>query len=184
MFLTKICTKCLLEKELYYFHKNKKGFLGTKAHCKDCCSIIAKNEDKEKRRSDSSKYKKANNIKVNSKNKIWRFNNPDKVKQYTLNNKINNKGTRARLDKERKSHVKQAKIGNYNHDINIIYSNSLNLELLDGIRRHVHHIIPLQEFSDIVCGLHVPWNLEILTEEEHKDKHRRLDELYKTHGTL
>jgi len=43
-------------------------------------------------------------------------------------------------------------------------------------QHHVHHIIPLQECNN-VCGLHCEDNLIILTEEEHKFYHSRVQRL-------
>lgn len=108
------------------------------------------------------------------KNIVFKENNPEYAKEWR---KVNPDVTNALSAKYRAKKL-NATIGNYDEEIKNIYSKAKELQLLDGVSRYVHHIVPLQEYENIISGLHVPWNLEVLTKEEHLEAHEELRKSY------
>ena len=60
----------------------------------------------------------------------------------------------------------------YKEDMRVFYDKAVYLCDSTGIRHEVDHIIPLN--NDKVSGLHVPWNLRVLTAKENRDKGDKL----------
>lgn len=60
-------------------------------------------------------------------------------------------------------------------EIQRIYNLARSLSKRLGTPHEVDHIIPLK--SDVVCGLHVPWNLQVLSREENRSKANKLFEV-------
>ncbi len=90
--------------------------------------------------------------------KKWRAANRDKI----------NQATRLRVARR-----KQAKPQWLSKDqllaLDTIYKTARVLTEQTGVRHTVDHIVPLR--GNAVCGLHVPWNLQILTASENSRKH-------------
>ncbi len=58
-------------------------------------------------------------------------------------------------------------------EIRQIYQIAITMTKTTGERYVVDHIVPLR--SDVICGLHAPWNLRVITQEENLKKSNRLD---------
>jgi 5-methylcytosine-specific restriction endonuclease McrA len=54
-----------------------------------------------------------------------------------------------------------------------IYEECRRVTKISGIEHHVDHIVPLQ--NRLVCGLHVPQNLRIITAEENHKKSNKFE---------
>lgn len=93
--------------------------------------------------------------------KLWRSKNPEKTAYYTaLRRALHKNATPKWLTREQKNEMKQ------------FYVLAKELRWLSEEPLHVDHIIPLD--NELVCGLHVPWNLQLLLRSENFKKGNRL----------
>lgn len=146
----KLCTKCKEHKPLVDFHKTKQTKDKYTFHCKIC----NKNARKE--------YYKNNKSKVLSQVKSWKQLNKSKVRAIRATYKcIKRNASPSWLTNEQKSQIES-----------IYWLARLQQELTDE-QYHVDHIVPLK--GKTVCGLHVPWNLQVMSAKENMTKGNKLN---------
>lgn len=131
--------------------------------CVDCDrsrSAINRKKNTAKANARTLKWQKDNKEKANKKANDWRFRNKESVNFFASN-------YRARKLNASPSWAIKGKIKE-------IYLQAKRRELETGVKHHVDHIIPLQGKN--VCGLHVHYNLQILTEQENCSKGNKFNQ--------
>lgn len=121
-----------------------------------------------KRRSDR-KSKRANREKVVAFNREWRRRNPGKTKAHAKRYGAKNKWrVLARTRKRQCAQLLRAPSWVDTIALAAVYERAAKITQATGIRHHVDHIFPLR--GKTVSGLHVPSNLQILTDVENLRK--------------
>jgi hypothetical protein len=194
----KICKRCGVEKSKIEFSRDSQKSDGLRSYCKSCISVsaklyTAKHKDQQRQyaakwREDNRellrlKYRKNYNreaererkkqqrsnpefrAKLNCYLKGWRLRNPDKLKesykkQYPLRKKRLKLATPVWLTDDQKN------------EIRTIYKQCRTMTEFHEMQFHVDHIEPLRGKAS--CGLHVPWNLQIIPAEENLKKNNKL----------
>jgi hypothetical protein len=192
----KICCTCKGLKLFSEFAKSKNKRDGYSSQCKTCVKSYYQ-ANKEKFASRMVEYQKANKEQKAVYNAKYREDNKEKIAEYlsyygteyrqankdkiairmseyrqTNKDKINTKTAKRRaiklqalpkwLTKEELEQIKE------------LYTCAQMFKLYTGQEYHVDHIVPLQ--GENVCGLHVPWNLQILPAKENMIKSNKLQE--------
>lgn len=108
----------------------------------------------------------------------WRERNPEKVaemsakagKKWAMENRgVRNASVKARQYAKRlamPSWVDKKEVADF-------YVEAARLSELTGVPHEVDHIIPIQ--NDLVCGLHVPANLRVISRSENRSKRNKFE---------
>ena len=178
----KYCKGCYLNLSVLCFNSHSTTKDGLRSKCIDCRRLEhieyrKNNPEKIKRlqreidrrkRSRSNWHVKRSNYNRSEKGKI-----SNRKRQIRYN--LNNPGKRRAVSASRRAGKRNAtpkwltKIDI--SSIEELHTICLLFRMYTGQEYHVDHIIPLN--SDIVCGLHVPWNLTVLPAKENMVKQNK-----------
>jgi hypothetical protein len=189
----KQCTKCGEHKSFQNFYKNaryKDGFLNWCKSCKSAQSKAWKAQNKERLSELWQQYKIANKEQLSARRRKWRQENaeaeaardlrrrranPERHRErsarWAAQNReaVNSKSAirRARSRKAQPGWLTAAEIG----QILLRYKEAKTISGLTGVAHEVDHIVPIN--GDLVCGLHVPWNLRVIPMRENRRKAKK-----------
>ena len=157
------CKACLQEKDITMFYLVKRTGKA-RPRCKSCTSEEAKLwtlNNKERRAAQVKRYFLENTDKIREYQKLYYAQNRSKYFERSANRRASKLNATPSWLQEH--HLKE---------IEYIYFLRDDLNSFSDYEYHVDHIVPLQ--GKEVCGLHVPWNLQILTKEENLAKGNRV----------
>lgn len=149
--------------DVYYFTGKacKKGHIAPKRAVNGFCTECEKEKNnREDRKQYMTEYANKNRQKIRSIASNWQRNNKGKVNAYTALRHA------AKMQRKPKWLSKEDKL-----KIKCLYQVAAMRNRESDIEWHVDHIVPLQ--GENVCGLHVPWNLQIIPAVENIRKNNR-----------
>jgi hypothetical protein len=161
--------------------------------CTDCISIRTSSPEfqkkeaersisyyyanKDLRRMSSKKWAEKNLEKRLKSIYAWRERNKDAVKNIIKKSRTRRKGHINFINAKRRAQKLQATPSWLSAieiaQIQEMYDVAIAKSTQTGIKHHVDHIIPLK--NDIVCGLHVPWNLQVIPAIDNIRKSNKLE---------
>lgn len=161
----KVCSGCKKNLSFDLFNRRAKSADGFDACCKACRSMRRKSYTSTSEY--NKKYYSENKEVEYLRKELWYKNNPDKKvehrKRYRLSNLTAIRESERLKNLERRTRVPNWLTREQRQEILNIYNLRDEVIMLTGDKYHVDHIVPLQ--GELICGLHVPWNLQILPAE-------------------
>jgi hypothetical protein len=178
----KQCAKCCQSKPA------QENFLWVKTRYHSWCHVCRKHEKQQwyLRNQDSEKAKAKEAHKIyypENKEKIiartikWQQNNKEKYsaksRKHYENNKEKSFANSAKYRASKRNACPSWLDKTMQEQIEQIYANARKISKETGVAHEVDHIVPL--VNSVVCGLHVPWNLQILTQFKNRSKQNNLE---------
>lgn len=171
----KTCKRCEQAKPVSEFRPDQRYRDGFGSWCVEC------------HRQRNSTWARENRSRLTEKARQWRSKNPEAWRgAYTAFHNRNkevrakenaawakkNKALRRASDARHKTSKRRAMPPWVDQQaINAIYRLAVETEKATGVRMHVDHIVPLQHH--LVCGLHVPWNLQVISGSLNESKRNK-----------
>lgn len=187
----KICRSCQVEKPREAFYPNLGARDLLRSTCK-LCHCAKTNEWRQQHMDKSRQYgrKYARRISVEkpeqlrAKSQRWRNRNPERSREVVRRSykKLyyeNYLAARARLgtlEKRRRAATPRWLSAIQRAQMREMYDVAKAHECQTGLKHHVDHIYPLN--GDNSCGLHVPWNLQVLIAAENISKKNKIADVH------
>lgn len=181
----KCCTKCKETKPYEMFTKEKATNDGFSRWCKNCkkeykSAWYDKNAESERLKAKKYHYKnyEKNKDKIAKKVLIWQKENKEKYAQKSKRHYEKTKHKKfawqALARAAKRNAVPKWVSKELKQEIQKFYIEARAKTKETGINYEVDHIVPLM--GENVCGLHVPWNLRVITRFENRSKANRFKE--------
>jgi hypothetical protein len=181
--MIQICRKCNQAKpiEEYQFHRVSGKHYQTCRRCRQLQSYAWAAKNKDKHNASQRKWRKKN------PDREWKLRNPEKAREslnkaarewvkrnpeYHRNHYLANKAMYV-ANRARRRALQDSATPNWLTAVNKaqiqeMYDIAKAREMQTSVEYHVDHIIPINGKS--VSGLHVPWNLQVITAKENLRK--------------
>ena len=121
-------------------------------------------------------WKRANRASINKRVKRHRSENLEQYRKLDRERYKRDRIKRMQMVYVRMRHIRGMIRWRYRKEIGAIYEEARRITAETGVLHVVDHIWPLKH--PLCCGLHVPWNLQIITGVENDKKGNKLPDHY------
>jgi 5-methylcytosine-specific restriction endonuclease McrA len=177
--MLRTCTKCDAEKSIEEFHLNPQYKDGRHPWCKACRKAKAAEHytrNKERRDRENKERNFANRDAKNAKQAEYREANREDIRAkgraYQKDNRAQYAANTARYKADKTQATPAWLTEDQKLFMNVTYAMANVMTEMTGIKHDVDHIHPLRGRG--FHGLHVPWNLQVLTKPENLSKSNKL----------
>ena len=133
-------------------------------------------DNKEKRKIEKRKWNIENREHVNKMSSEWQKNNLEYAKKRNKKYQLTEKGkiTKQASRDTYRARCKESSMNRFDmKNIAKVYRQCKELSVSTGVKYHVDHIVPIRHND--VCGLHVSWNMAVITAKENLSKTNHFD---------